>query len=121
VTPLGTDNVNKGSTSATSAKIFLSTTPALEPSTIIIEKTETSEPVPEVVGINTSGALLFGTLPIPTKSSYFPGLVTSIATALATSIALPPPKPNTPSQLFSLYKSSASYTFSTGGSGWTLL
>src|SRR5450756_2089968 len=55
----------------------------------------TSEPVPQVVGMATSGGMDFGTCPDPSMSRMLTsGLFITAPAALAVSIADPPPTPS---------------------------
>ena len=71
----------------------------------------TSEPVPQVVGIATMGAMGFLILPMPSMSRMFiSGLAITAPAALAVSMELPPPMPRRQSHPSALYRATDSST-----------
>ncbi len=58
---------------------------------VTMQNCETSAPVPDVLGIISSGGIGFSTRSTPAKSRMSPALPAMIATPLAASITEPPP------------------------------
>ena len=121
VTIGGTLTVSAGSMIAMSASISTLSVAILfiVPGSVISARVPTSLPVPAVVGICASATRRAGARFGPEMSGSRRSLVTSTATSLARSIALPPPKPMTASAPAALAAATAASRFGRSGSGFT--
>ena len=96
---VGTYRVRAGSATATSGKHSHVETSILRSraSSVTIRYRVASDPVPAVVAMHASGSRPGGTRSAPSNRASGPPCLARMAAALATSIALPPPSPMTPS------------------------
>ena len=120
VTCGGSPTVSSGSSSATSGSSCAATTAALVVAPVVMmDMGVTSDPVPAVVGIWTSGSLAPVRLPIPYASASGWEELHKPAISFATSIELPPPRPITVPTFSARARASAFNTMSSGGSART--